>query len=100
MALSQKVLDLEFLLADASSFVPVNLREADRSILKTNRGYPLALSPSATPIQLSESSYLPYSGAYGERLDLRDVADDREVHAAFCIISATRVRATGGSSAA
>jgi hypothetical protein len=86
MALSQNVLDLEFLLADACRFIPMDLREADRPVLKSNLGYPLALSPSATPIQLSESRYLSDTRADGERLDLRDVADDREIHASFCTI--------------
>jgi hypothetical protein len=86
MAFSQKVLDLEFLLAYSGRFVPVNLGKADSSILQSYPGYSLTLSPTSTTIQLPEPGHFPDARANGERLDLRDFADDREVHASFCII--------------
>jgi hypothetical protein len=86
MAFSQEVLDLEFLLADSGRFVPMNLGKADSSILQSYSGYSFTFSPASTTIQLPEPGDFPDAGANGEGLDLRDLADDREVHASFCII--------------
>ena len=78
--LSQETFDLEFLLANSGRFIPVNLGHVDRPIGQSNASNALSLPPSPLSVELSQPCDLANRGTYGECLDLRDVAQNLEVH--------------------
>jgi hypothetical protein len=55
---SQEALDLDFLLADVSRFIPVNFGRDDPAIVKLNIGYSLAFASATTPVKLTQPGQL------------------------------------------
>jgi hypothetical protein len=73
-------LDLQFAATNSGCFVPVYLSASDGSIGEPNLGEALPLSPPPTTIELSKAGNFSNSGPCRKGLDMRDVANYREVH--------------------
>ena len=77
----QVPLDFEFLLTNAGCFVPIQLSASNRSIRQSNPCHARALAPPAMTVLLAEAPQFTDLPADGERLDIADLAEDREIHA-------------------
>src|SRR5438876_9552185 len=77
---SEQVLYLEFLTSDSSRFIPVYFSEMDGAIRQPDTRDALAFAPATTSIHSLQSGDFVYSGSYGERLDIRNVAQNLEMH--------------------
>jgi hypothetical protein len=78
--LSQKPLDLHTAFADTSRLVPMDLSSYDLAGFQHHFGNPLALSPPASTVPLSELSEDSDSAPCRNSLDLRDLSDDLKAH--------------------
>jgi hypothetical protein len=80
IVLIQVALDLEFLLSDSCRFVPVQLCTANCAIRQPNPRNAFALSPAAMAVLPAEAPQFMNLSADGERLDVSDLPEDREIH--------------------
>lgn len=80
MSLVEDALDLEIFPSDAVSFIPVYLGWKDFAVLQPDRRNALALSPAPAAIELAQTRNLSNRRTGRECLDMRDLAEDLEVH--------------------
>ena len=80
-ALVDRFLELDFFLADAMSLVPVDLRRANRTILKSDGRDSLHLAPFARTVLAIQPPSISYGAADSDCLDCANLADNAELHA-------------------
>ena len=78
--LSQKSLDLELTLADASGFIPMQLSEDCFTRSQADPSNAFTLAPSSAAVSLAQTRQLADTRARSNGLDCRELADDLEVH--------------------
>lgn len=75
----------QFLLSNTVGLVPVKLRESHTTVGKTDAGNPLHLPPAALTVDSTKPSKFPNPTPTGNRLGLRNLAKNLEVHdESFC----------------
>jgi hypothetical protein len=77
----ERLFELEFFLADAMRFVPVNLSVANRTIGKANDCVPLDLAPLTSAIQPRETPAIAQARPFGDHADRSYFSDDLESQA-------------------
>ena len=93
MAISVKIaLELHFTPPDASRFVPMDFRQADRTVLELDSSHALAFAPLGATVPPAEPRDLPNRGTGGNRLNVSDTAQDPEVHGGTVSESAREVK--------
>jgi hypothetical protein len=81
--LREEVNDLEAFSPNAVRLILVDLRFAHPTIVQPDRGGAFQLSPAPTTILRPQESSDPQSPAFGNHLDISDLAEQFEVHASF-----------------
>jgi hypothetical protein len=77
---SKQAFYLEFLTTDPMRFIPVQFSEVNGAISEPNTGDSFAFAPATPSIDSSQSGNFTDSGRCGERLDLKNSADNFEMH--------------------
>jgi hypothetical protein len=80
MLIEKRELELEFFLADAVGFVPMDLRVVDCSVQQTNGCESFQLPPFAAPVLPVEPRQIADSGARCDGLSIPDVSYNLEIH--------------------
>jgi hypothetical protein len=78
--LSQKSLDLELALANASGLISMQLSEDYFTRSQANPSNAFTLAPSSAAVSLAQTGQLADTRARSNGLDRRELADDLEVH--------------------
>jgi hypothetical protein len=80
MLIEKRELELEFFLADAVRFVPMDLCVVDCSVQQTNGCESFQFPPFATPLLPVEPCQIADSGARCDWLSIPDVSYNLEIH--------------------
>lgn len=79
--LIQVAFDLQFLPAHTRCLIPMDFGVSDRSIGESDSRPALPLAPPPLAVSLAKASSFSDSPSNRERLDVRDLSDDGEIHA-------------------